>query len=111
MLVARLWSGPQPTSHRTPPGLSTVVPRSPGPSPTKATTPRRSSKPGTAGSKEPQDIPLGSNDANGVELLVGGVGNVHTGGQPAAQIFDDGFGDHLAGQQGRNAGRVGADRF
>src|SRR2546421_243235 len=31
------------------PRLSTAVRRSPGPSPTKATTPRRSSKPGTAG--------------------------------------------------------------
>src|SRR2546421_52536 len=34
------------------PRLSTAVRRSPVPSPTKVTTPRRSSKPGTAGSKE-----------------------------------------------------------
>src|SRR2546421_8539910 len=70
MSVHGCGQAPPPQSHA-PRSLSTAVRRSPSPSPTKATTPRRSSKPGTAGSKERSPVSANGWCAVGVEGLDG----------------------------------------
>lgn len=48
-------------------------------------------------------------DADGLKGGVGGGGDVHARLDAGAQVAQEGFGDPLAGQHGRKAGRVGRE--